>query len=63
TIGRVQRWAGGRDLAHIEQALRRARPGQIATFQAGRAGLIRSQLKPSGPVYTTLAEITLKAVA
>ena len=63
TIGRVQRWAAGRDLAGIEQALRRARPGQVAAFRASHASLVRSRLKPSGPVYTTLAEVSLTGEA
>jgi 2'-5' RNA ligase len=60
TFGRVQKWAGRNDYAQIQQVIQDTQVGYIATFSVDHIGLIRSQLKPEGPIYTTLATINLE---
>ncbi len=60
TIARVQKWAGRNDYARIEAALRDSDIGRVAALPVGEVHLIRSQLKPDGPVYTSLAVIPLR---
>ena len=59
TIGRVQKWATPRDLSGIAKTLRQTEVGSIAAFPVNQIALIKSELKPSGPVYTPLAHINL----
>jgi len=59
TFGRVQKWAKFNDYTNIRQVVERSQIGEIAAFQVAHIGLIRSQLKPSGPIYTELARIDL----
>jgi 2'-5' RNA ligase len=59
TLGRVQKQASrdaGRKLGQEVQAMA---VGQVGRITVDRIGLIRSDLKPTGPVYSTLASISL----
>ena len=60
TLGRVDKRARGQDYAQISRVIRDHREdiGPIGTFVVDHISLIRSQLKPTGPLYTTLAEIS-----
>ena len=59
TIARVQKWAGRSDYARIEAALRDSDIGEVAALPVESVALIRSQLRPQGARYTTLAVIPL----
>jgi len=62
TLGRTEKQAAGRDYAQIGQVIQEQQ-GQIgpsASFMVDHISLIRSQLQPAGPIYTTLAEIELR---
>ncbi|HEY84882.1 MAG TPA: RNA 2',3'-cyclic phosphodiesterase [Chloroflexi bacterium] len=60
TIGRVQKWAKSSDYAAIRQVIQRNPIAEIATFSVDHISLIRSQLKPTGPIYTQLARVDLE---
>ena len=57
TIGRVR---SPRGRAMLVRALREARWQPPAPWECGVVGLYRSQLSPSGPRYTALAELPLE---
>lgn len=59
TIGRVQNWAQSNDYAQIAATVQNcpAHPG--ATVTVNHLTLMRSELKPAGPIYTPLAKIGL----
>ncbi len=59
TIGRVQKWAGKTDYARIADIITRTPIESVGGFTVRRISLVRSQLKPTGPVYTTLAEVPM----
>ncbi len=56
TLGRVK---GAVDPVKLNSALNRVRDFRTEPFSADRICLFRSDLKPSGPVYTKLASATL----
>ncbi len=56
TIGRVK---GAINAMHLLEALQKFKDFQTEPFQVQRIALIRSELKPHGPEYTTLATVTL----
>lgn len=62
TIGRVKKGVPQRRLPELGQALtlEQARVGQLATLEVRDVYLIRSELKPAGPVYTPLAQGVLQ---
>lgn len=59
TIGRVQTWARLDDYAQISAAIRNCPAHAAATVTVDHVTLFRSELKPSGPIYTPLAKIGL----
>jgi len=61
TLGRTDKRATGRDYAHISRiiAQQQEQIGHIAPLPVSYISLIRSQLKPTGPIYTPLADIPL----
>ena len=44
---------------YLEKAIRKNEAGEVGTFRVKHIALIRSQLKPAGPVYIQLAKINL----
>lgn len=59
TLGRVRRGSSRNDEKQISEAITGTTVDQLAEFTADRFALIRSDLKPSGAVYTTLATFPL----
>lgn len=61
TIGRVKKDLPARLLGQLGQELERERGeiGQLVTFDVSQISLIKSDLKPAGPVYTPLAHAQL----
>lgn len=59
TLGRVRRGASRGDERQISDAITGTTVSQLATFTADRFELIRSELQPSGAVYTTLQTFPL----
>ena len=59
TLGRVRRGASREDKRQIGEAITGTTVDRLATFVADRFTLIRSDLKPSGAVYTTLETFPL----
>lgn len=57
TIGRVKKGIRSHQLAQLGEILAREQPGvgRLATLAVQEICLIKSDLKPSGPVYTPLA--------
>jgi 2'-5' RNA ligase len=56
TLGRVRSSRGKRELA---QAIEKHRGAEVGTFQAREVFLFRSELRPSGAVYTKLREFPM----
>ena len=56
TLGRVKSSRGKDDLA---QRMEKHKEGEFGDFQVERVILFKSDLKPSGPIYTTLRELRL----
>jgi RNA 2',3'-cyclic 3'-phosphodiesterase len=56
TIGRVRETA---DPAGLQAALQDFRPGRLGAFTAEGLRLFRSDLRPQGPIYTSLALLPL----
>jgi RNA 2',3'-cyclic 3'-phosphodiesterase len=54
TIGRVREQAVPADLNNIHSALEKLHVGSLGTFTAQAVHLFKSDLKPAGPVYTSL---------
>jgi 2'-5' RNA ligase len=59
TLGRVRRGASRGDKRLITEAVTGTRINELAEFTADRFELIRSELKPTGAEYTTLAKFRL----
>lgn len=59
TLGRVSRQASPSDVARIGAAVSTATVSSLGEVPARHFALIQSVLKPSGAVYTTLAEFPL----
>ena len=59
TLARVERNAKPKEVAALGQEVERSALGEIATFHAERVSLMRSDLRPSGPIYSELAEARL----
>lgn len=55
TLGRVQKQAAREEIAQISQALASTSVGELGRFTATGFTLFRSDLRPSGPIYTPLA--------
>jgi 2'-5' RNA ligase len=54
TIGRVREQATPADVKNIQCALEKLHVGLLGTFCAQSVHLFKSDLKPSGPIYTSL---------
>jgi 2'-5' RNA ligase len=60
TIGRVRQNPSPNDLQQIRLALESQQLGNIATSRVDSVHLFKSELKPTGPVYTRLFSAKLK---
>jgi 2'-5' RNA ligase len=61
TLGRISRNAGTQDFARIETALSTTKVGYIGAMLVKAVHLFRSDLQPSGPIYTALLEAPLSS--
>jgi RNA 2',3'-cyclic 3'-phosphodiesterase len=59
TIARVDRQAAAADLTRIHAALERSRLGSIGQFQVDSVKIFKSDLRPTGPIYTCLHSLPL----
>lgn len=59
TLARVERNAKPKEVAALGSEVERAGLGEIATLHVQSVHLIRSDLRPAGPIYTELAEAQL----
>lgn len=59
TLGRVGRNITPDELQRLSQALETAQVGQLGSVQAQAIHLIRSELRPDGPLYTRLYSAAL----
>jgi 2'-5' RNA ligase len=60
TLGRVQRRASSSEVREIGQMVAASTTGLIGEIHVSTVSYIKSDLKPSGAVYTTLLETDLK---
>lgn len=63
TLGRVRQEARREDVQQIGQAVTRLAASEVYPWQVTALSLIRSELKPSGAVYTPLFHAPLKALS
>ena len=61
TLGRISRGADSQAAAAVGQAVEKSVVEGIGTQQVSAVSLIRSDLRPSGPVYTPLLSVPLSA--
>jgi 2'-5' RNA ligase len=61
TLGRISRNAVTQDFARIETALSTTKVGYIGAMLVKAVHLFRSDLQPSGPIYTALLEAPLSS--
>lgn len=59
TLGRVQRYASKSEVREIGDVVAAAQPGTLDEMSVTAVSYIKSDLKPSGAVYTTLFEAEL----
>jgi RNA 2',3'-cyclic 3'-phosphodiesterase len=62
TLARIKRGARGEEVARLGAHVRSAQIGSLAQQLVDEVHLIRSDLRPSGPIYTTLATAKLEPV-
>ena len=60
TLGRVQRRVSSGDLRRLGELVGASEIGTLGHMEVRSVNLIRSDLRPSGAVYTRLAEVELK---
>ena len=60
TLGRAQRKASKSELRLLGDAVVSRRVGQLAQMEVRAVSLIRSDLRPTGAVYTPLAQVSLE---
>ena len=60
TLGRVQKRASSGDLRRLGELVGASEIGILGQMEVRSVNLIRSDLRPSGAVYTRLAEVELK---
>ena len=60
TIGRVQKRVGSGDLRRLGELVGASEAGTLGQMEVRSVNLMRSDLRPSGAVYTRLAEVELK---
>ena len=61
TLGRAQRMASKSELRSLGDVVVSRRVGQLAQMEVSAVSLIRSDLRPTGAVYTPLAQASLEA--
>ena len=61
TLGRVSRNASNNEVVHLGQALETSRVGFLGAMQVDRVNLFRSDLQPTGAIYTSLLSAQLKS--
>ena len=62
TLGRVQKRVGSGDLRRLGELVGASETGTLGQMEVRSVNLMRSDLRPSGAVYTRLAEMELKEV-
>jgi RNA 2',3'-cyclic 3'-phosphodiesterase len=60
TLGRVGENAGAEELAHLVSALGQTHVGELGRVQVERIHLFQSDLRPDGPIYTSLHQVRLE---
>jgi len=60
TLGRVRREASRDDMRRLGELVTGHQVGKLAQMETRAVSLIRSDLRPTGAVYTQLAKVTLK---
>lgn len=60
TLGRVSDHAGEAELAALARALAETKAGELGRVQVDRIHLFRSDLRPEGPIYTSLQHFLLR---
>jgi 2'-5' RNA ligase len=60
TLGRVQRRVSSGDLRRLGELVGASEIGTLSQMEVRSVNLMRSDLRPSGAVYTRLAEVELK---
>jgi len=60
TLGRVQKRAGSGDRRRLGELVEASEIGILGQMEVRSVNLMRSDLRPSGAVYTRLAEVELK---
>jgi len=60
TLGRVRREASRDDVRRLGELVTDRQVGKLAQMEARAVSLIRSDLRPTGAVYTQLVKVTLK---
>lgn len=60
TLGRTQRRASSADVRRLGQIVAETDIGELGRMEARAVSLMRSDLKPTGAVYTRLAEVRLE---
>jgi 2'-5' RNA ligase len=60
TLGRVKKHAGKRDVQRLGEQLEPVDPGTLGELTVTGISLMRSQLRPSGAVYTQLSHVSLE---
>jgi 2'-5' RNA ligase len=60
TLGRTQRRASSGDVRRLGQIVDETDIGELGRMEARAVSLMRSDLKPTGAVYTRLAEVRLE---
>lgn len=63
TLGRVRRSASRSDVEHVAEVLETKSVGALGTVLCGQVHLYRSDLKPTGAVYSRLASAKLGGAA
>jgi RNA 2',3'-cyclic 3'-phosphodiesterase len=59
TLGRAQRTASTEELRSVGRSIGEGQIGQIASMQVNAVSLMRSELRPTGAVYTCLRAVPL----
>jgi len=60
TLGRTQRRASSGDVRRLGQLVEEAKIGELGQMEAWAVSLIKSDLRPTGAVYTQLAAVRLE---
>jgi 2'-5' RNA ligase len=60
TLGRTQRRASSGDVRRLGQLVEETKIGELGQMEAQAVSLMKSDLKPTGAVYTQLAAVRLE---